>query len=49
MGTQARNTLAIAEAEAKAEEMKLNPYTTMPPQALVGLQLHVARRPTNHQ
>ncbi len=37
--TQARNTLATAEAEAKAQEMKLNPYATMPPQALVGLAL----------
>lgn len=37
--TQARNNLALAEAEAKAEELKLNPYGTMPPQALVAMAL----------
>jgi hypothetical protein len=37
--TQARNNLTLAEAEAKAEELKLNPYSTMPPQALVALAL----------
>lgn len=36
---QARNNLALAEAEAKAEELKLNPYAAMPPQALVALAL----------
>lgn len=35
--TQARNNLALAEAEAKAEELKLNPYGALPPQALVAL------------
>jgi hypothetical protein len=37
--TQARNNLTLAEADAKAAEMKLNPYAKMPPQALVGLAL----------
>jgi hypothetical protein len=37
--TQARNNLTLAEADAKAAEMKLNPYAEMPPQALVGLAL----------
>lgn len=36
---QARNNLALAEAEAKADEMKLSPYGSLPPQALVGLAL----------
>ena len=36
---QARNNLALAEAEAKADEMKLNPYGNLAPQALVGLAL----------
>lgn len=36
---QARNSLTLAEAEAKAEEMKLEPYGELPPQALVGLAL----------
>jgi len=36
---QARNNLALAEAEAKADEMKLTPYGALPPQALVGLAL----------
>jgi regulator of protease activity HflC (stomatin/prohibitin superfamily) len=34
---QAENSLKLAEAEAKAEEMKLNPYGNLAPQALVGL------------
>ena len=37
--TQARNNLALAEAEAKAEELKLNPYGEIAPQALVALAL----------
>ena len=37
--TQARNELKLAEAHAKAEELKLSPYGDMPPQALVGLAL----------
>jgi regulator of protease activity HflC (stomatin/prohibitin superfamily) len=37
--TQARNNLALAEADAKAEELKLNPYAAMAPQALVALAL----------
>lgn len=37
--TQARNTLALAEADAKAEKLRLNPYVDMPPQTLVGLAL----------
>lgn len=36
---QAQNNLTLAEAEAKAEEMKLNPYGELQPQALVGLAL----------
>jgi hypothetical protein len=36
---QARNNLALAEADAKAEELKLEPYGELPPQALVGLAL----------
>lgn len=37
--TQARNALKLAEAKAKAEELKLAPYGDLPPQALVGLAL----------
>jgi len=37
--TQARNSLKLAEAEAKAEELKLSPFGDLPPQALVGLAL----------
>lgn len=37
--TQARNNLALAEADAKADELKLSPYGALPPQALVGLAL----------
>jgi hypothetical protein len=37
--TQARNNLTLAEAEAKADELKLNPYGEMPPQALLALAL----------
>lgn len=37
--TQARNNLALAEAEAKAEELKLSPYGSLPSQALIGLAL----------
>ena len=37
--TQARNELKLAEAQAKAEELKLSPYGDLPPQALVGLAL----------
>ena len=36
---QAQNNLTLAEAEAKADEMKLNPYAALPPQALLGLAL----------
>lgn len=36
---QARNKLALAEAEAKADELKLDPYGKLPPQALIGLAL----------
>jgi hypothetical protein len=36
---QARNQLALAEAEAKAEELKLSPYGALAPQVLVGLAL----------
>ena len=39
MDTQARNNLALAEAEARADELKLSPYGALPPQALVGLAL----------
>ena len=37
--TQARNRLALAEAEAKAEELKLSPYGRLEPQVLIGLAL----------
>ena len=37
--TQARNQLALAESEAKAEELKLSPYGALAPQILVGLAL----------
>ena len=37
--TQARNNLTLAEAEAKADELKLKPYSAMPPQALLALAL----------
>lgn len=37
--TQARNSLTLAEAEARADELKLSPYGDLPPQALVGLAL----------
>lgn len=37
--TQARNKLTLAEAEAKAEEMKLDPYGKLPQQTLIGLAL----------
>lgn len=37
--TQARNNLTLAEAEARADELKLNPYGSMPPQALLALAL----------
>jgi len=36
---QAENSLKLAEAEAKADEMKLDPYGSLAPQALVGLAL----------
>ena len=36
---QARNALALAEAEAKADELKLAPYGELPSQALIGLAL----------
>lgn len=36
---QAENNLTLAEADAKAEEMKLTPYGDLAPQALVGLAL----------
>ena len=36
---QAANNLTLAEAEAKADEMKLDPYGHLPPQALVGMAL----------
>ncbi len=36
---QAENSLKLAEAEAKADELKLNPYANLAPQALVGLAL----------
>ena len=36
---QARNSLALAEADARAEELRLEPYGELPPQALVGLAL----------
>ena len=34
---QAENSLKLAEAEAKADEMKLDPYANLAPQALAGL------------
>ena len=34
---QASNGLTLAEAEAKADELKLDPYGNLAPQALVGL------------
>jgi len=34
---QARNNLALAEAEAEADRLKLSPYGELPPRALVGL------------
>jgi hypothetical protein len=37
--TQARNRLALAEAEAKAEELKLRAYEELAPQMLAGLAL----------
>lgn len=37
--TQARNQLTLAEAEAKAEELKLSPYSDLSPQVLIGLAL----------
>jgi hypothetical protein len=37
--TQARNQLTLAEADAKAEELKLSPYGALAPQVLVGLAL----------
>jgi len=36
---QARNSLALAKAEARADELRLAPYGELPPQALVGLAL----------
>ncbi|MCP4301870.1 MAG: SPFH domain-containing protein [Gammaproteobacteria bacterium] len=36
---QAENSLTLAEAEAKADELKLSPYGELPPQALIGLAL----------
>lgn len=36
---QAENSLTLAEAEAKADELKLSPYGALPPEALVGLAL----------
>lgn len=36
---QAENDLKLAEAEAKAEQMRLDPYAQMAPQALIGLAL----------
>jgi hypothetical protein len=34
---QAQNSLTLVEAEAKADQLKLNPYDNLAPQALVGL------------
>jgi regulator of protease activity HflC (stomatin/prohibitin superfamily) len=34
---QAQNSLKLAEAEARADEMRLEPYGNLPPQALIGL------------
>jgi len=39
VGMQAENSLKLAEAEARADEMKLGPYGDLAPQALVGLAL----------
>jgi len=39
VGMQAENSLKLAEAEAKADEMKLSPYGDLAPQALIGLAL----------
>jgi len=36
---QAKNSLTLAEADARADELKLAPYGALPPQALVGLAL----------
>ena len=36
---QARNNLALAEADAEADRLKLSPYGDLPPEALVGLAL----------
>ena len=36
---QAENSLTLAEAEAKADELKLSPYGDLPSQALIGLAL----------
>jgi hypothetical protein len=36
---QARNRVTLAEAEAKAEELKLNPYGQLAPQVIMGLAL----------
>jgi regulator of protease activity HflC (stomatin/prohibitin superfamily) len=36
---QAENSLKLAEAEARADEMKLTPYGELAPQALIGLAL----------
>lgn len=36
---QARNNLALAEADAEADRLKLSPYGELPPEALVGLAL----------
>ncbi|MDH3352427.1 MAG: SPFH domain-containing protein [Gammaproteobacteria bacterium] len=36
---QAENSLTLAEAEAKADELKLAPYGELPPQVLIGLAL----------
>lgn len=38
---QAQNNLTLAEADAKAEALKLNPYRELPLQALVGLALNL--------
>ena len=39
VGMQAENSLKLAEAEARADEMKLTPYGNLAPQALIGLAL----------
>lgn len=36
---QAANRLRLAEADARADELKLDPYARMPAQALLGLAL----------